>query len=293
MAAGAGKAMDNPAAAGTAVVQGLKDAAGQAMFSPFNMGRAVGANVSVNPRKLAAMLEIPMIRELNVYHGTPHQFPATEANPLGEFDSSKIGTGEGAQVYGRGIYLAESPDVAKSYRSNLVKDPSFLEKKTGKIISKESPEYADLIDRQTRMERNGYGAEFDKKYQVQEGAFYTVDLPDEKIAQMLDWDKPLGQQPKAIRDAINRTKALLPDNAMADLGDDLSLLYGKDVTPSVFLNTWEALTGSIGSGEAALQKHGIPGIKYLDAGSRDAKKGTRNFVVFPGEEKHLKILERK
>ena len=39
---------------------------------------------------------------------------------------------------------------------------------------------------------------------------------------------------------------------------------------------------------------GIPGIRYLDAGSRgQGGSGTRNFVVFPGEEKKVKILERK
>jgi hypothetical protein len=36
----------------------------------------------------------------------------------------------------------------------------------------------------------------------------------------------------------------------------------------------------------------IPGVKYLDQGSRDSGKGTRNFVVFPGEEKKVKILKR-
>jgi hypothetical protein len=38
---------------------------------------------------------------------------------------------------------------------------------------------------------------------------------------------------------------------------------------------------------------GIPGIKYADAGSRgQGGSGTRNFVVFPGEEKNVRILER-
>jgi hypothetical protein len=48
----------------------------------------------------------------------------------------------------------------------------------------------------------------------------------------------------------------------------------------------------IGTSEA-LRGYGIPGIRYLDASSRDAGKGTSNFVVFPGEEDALTILERK
>jgi hypothetical protein len=44
-----------------------------------------------------------------------------------------------------------------------------------------------------------------------------------------------------------------------------------------------------------LQEAGIPGVRYFDAGSRggDSATGTRNFVVFPGEEKKVKILRRE
>ena len=31
---------------------------------------------------------------------------------------SKIGTGEGAQAYGHGLYMADSPKVAEEYKSN-------------------------------------------------------------------------------------------------------------------------------------------------------------------------------
>jgi hypothetical protein len=44
-----------------------------------------------------------------VYHGSPHKFD--------KFDSSKIGSGEGSQAYGHGLYVAESPDVARSYQA--------------------------------------------------------------------------------------------------------------------------------------------------------------------------------
>ena len=46
-----------------------------------------------------------------VWHGSPHKFD--------KFDASKIGTGEGSQAYGHGLYLAESPDVANGYKSTL------------------------------------------------------------------------------------------------------------------------------------------------------------------------------
>jgi hypothetical protein len=45
---------------------------------------------------------------IKAFHGSPHNFE--------RFDTSKIGTGEGAQAYGHGIYLAENPAVAEEYR---------------------------------------------------------------------------------------------------------------------------------------------------------------------------------
>lgn len=51
---------------------------------------------------------------IRAYHGSPHDFD--------RFDLSKIGTGEGAQAYGHGLYFADSEDVARSYRDALSAD---------------------------------------------------------------------------------------------------------------------------------------------------------------------------
>jgi hypothetical protein len=48
------------------------------------------------------------IQPMTAYHGSPHSFDA--------FDIGRIGTGEGAQSFGHGLYLAENPDVAGSYK---------------------------------------------------------------------------------------------------------------------------------------------------------------------------------
>ncbi len=48
---------------------------------------------------------------ITAYHGSPHDFD--------RFDLSKIGTGEGAQAYGHGLYFAENEGVAKGYRDTL------------------------------------------------------------------------------------------------------------------------------------------------------------------------------
>jgi hypothetical protein len=56
---------------------------------------------------------------------------------------------------------------------------------------------------------------------------------------------------------------------------------------------YRAMAEKIGATAASkkLAQSGVPGIRYLDAASRDAAgKGTSNFVVF--DPKHMNILER-
>lgn len=55
------------------------------------------------------------LRSISGYHGSPHEFEPEPGAPLGRFRDSAIGSGEGAQAYGYGHYVAESPGVAKSY----------------------------------------------------------------------------------------------------------------------------------------------------------------------------------
>ena len=51
---------------------------------------------------------------IDAYHGSPHLFD--------KFDSSKIGTGEGAQAYSHGLYAAQREGVARDYRDRLTDD---------------------------------------------------------------------------------------------------------------------------------------------------------------------------
>lgn len=253
-----------------------------------------------------------------VWHGSPHKFD--------KFDSSKIGTGEGAQAYGHGLYLAEAPSVAKSYADTLsqyhigtrdgVKSggdfadalvanagdyPASL---SSAIRSQANKVATDLAGGKTAEQviasmRNGpyarmYSGLADAVEKMSPtkagGSLYKVDLPDDAIAKMLDWDKPLSQQAPGVQAAIKRTRSMLPANAIDDLGGDLSLLYGRDVGADSFLGTMNSIQPNLG--EALLQKAGIPGVRYLDGGSRGAGSGTSNFVVFPGNEDLLRILER-
>lgn len=225
-----------------------------------------------------------------VWHGSPHKFD--------EFDSSKIGTGEGAQRFGQGLYFAETPEVAREYlptprtllngqtlqtgfnqtgtTGNNFLDTYLLNsqgdaKKAASEILADAKAYpgsrriyqqalADL-----RRIRGGLENDF--------GNLYKVDLPDEQIAKMLDWDKPLNQQPQGVQNFFT--------NYWRPPGDDTNL--GDWLIPQI----------SEGSMiEMDLARAGVPGIRYLDGVSRGTGAGTSNFVVFPGNEDMLRILER-
>jgi hypothetical protein len=83
----------------------LRYTAQKATSGPLGAGEVIGEMVSPMRGKP------PVMQEIDVYHGSPHRFE--------EFDASKIGTGEGAQAYGHGIYLAESPKVAEGYKKTV------------------------------------------------------------------------------------------------------------------------------------------------------------------------------
>ena len=265
------------------------------------------------------------VNELITYHGSPHRINnVDEANPMGKFDLSKVGTGEGAQAYGHGVYLAESPDVAKTY-ANITPDkgtptprrfigdtelspgtPEYhaaslmdsgrslasVRKEVASWIKdadswpdarKASPSEQAMLDGWKRTLATLDSAKSKADFRrVDSGHFYTVDLPDEHIEKMLDWDAPLSEQPEILA-SLRRSGYAVADDPSITGGE----LYRK-------------LTQEMGAQpdeiSAALLADGIPGIRYLDGNSRVASfgaqdKGTRNFVIFDPDT--AKILKRE
>lgn len=306
-----GKAIvTQPVQTGKALVQGEVERARQAMTSPRAAGEYAGS--MVDPMRIAAALrKTAPIAELDVYHGTPHRFDPTEENPLGEFDASKIGTGEGAQAYGHGIYLAEAPDVAEGYAKVLPSRVDTPEWYAGKALPQNlgRAEFDELGALSQEMRKMGNlpaqkmqrWRELHNQKQLFDEAvnevrpksnLYKADLPDEMIDRMLDWDKPLSEQPEGVKKLLAQ-RGPLDDprtfgwkNPEKVTGGDIYniLSRGSQAKPGM---------GAVAVSEA-LRQAGVPGIRYLDAGSRGGSgTGTRNFVVFPGEEKKVRILERK
>jgi hypothetical protein len=240
-------------------------------------------------------------QQIITYHGSPHTFPPTANNPLGEFDPMKVGTGEGAQAYGTGAaYLAEAKKLAEGYAGanagraaafdgliDLLPKPAQMEVYKAMQMTDGPFKKAKIDDIVSRF------PESSPVFQANTGNLYKVDLPDEHIAKMLDWDKPLSQQHPDVQAAIkSQTEAALPNATLS--GEAIFKALPKDPTGGEWHHAFARLTGVTHNQSPiseALAKQGIPGIKYLDAASRDAAgKGTSNFVVF--DPKHMNILER-
>lgn len=245
-----------------------------------------------------------------VYQGSPHKYD-------GRLDPSKIGTGEGAQAYGYGHYVAENPSVAKQYqgalsykelvnnfRKDLPDDAGFDEllemAQSGKFTDYQNDVIKALADDDwlgfdypsqaitaAFRDLDNYDPSPALRRAIEgSGHFYEFDLPESAIDNMLDWDAPLSEQSERIQDAISKARdsirKLSPEYAdnMDITGEGLYQLYR------------EYRGGSSQAASEGLKELGIPGIKYHDGMSRAAGEGTRNFVIFPGNEDLVKAISR-
>ena len=101
---------------------------------------------------------------------------------------------------------------------------------------------------------------------------------------MLDWNKQLSEQHHDVQKAAGDYMRVAPEWSGAQLYNDMVSHLGGQRTVN---------QGGVGGAVSdKLKKQGIPGIRYLDGGSRSAGAGSSNFVIFPQNEGLLQILER-
>jgi hypothetical protein len=252
--------------------------AGNMVFSTSRALPADSSNVTQMPD--GAQLVGPTTFSITAYHGTPHK--------VDRFRMAKIGTGEGAQAYGWGLYFAKARKVAEEYQKNLAGKNRInpLDSSTASGIAadyinfyvgnKEAARAA--VERAVRLdEMSGSEAadviQFIEQSTVSAGNLYTVELlPDE--VDFLDWDKPLSEHPQKIQDELFVEFGSLYDETQTG-GEWYQGLVKDDTDPKTL--------------SADLARIGIPGIRYLDGMSRDGGTGTSNFVIF--DENLVRILE--
>jgi hypothetical protein len=247
--------------------------------------------------------------EMEAWHGTPHEI-------VGNFDLAKVGTGEGAQAYGFGMYYGGARATGEKYRkdvsrSQLMKggDPTQLDQTIkGQPISQlyesmstkadrmpyekaaieyekmsfledlmQGNQFADALKRVDDPAVAQWAKTFEQDYKPA-GNLYKVDIPDEQIPLMLNWDEPLNRQPKNVKDAFSKLGITVDEKANRAFLDDLAAtLTGgeskglKNVPNPTGESLYNKLVSKFGSPEAAskeLSKLGVTGIRYLDEGSR-------------------------
>lgn len=269
----------------------------------------------------AAMGFMPMggIGSIRAFHGSPHSFDA--------FDLGKIGTGEGAQAYGHGLYFAGNEATAKSYRdtlaqtrwagsadyhgalnarANIQKEMDSLHdlmvRQSVKMGAVDHPEWGDLgvtplpevVARHQKywdnLVRQANAVEETIKRETlasaaNKGHMYEVNIAADPH-QLLDWDKPLSEQSPYVQQSLRpEALGLKPAGPFGEKGyhgwiDENGKLIGMARTGSLpetafnpkeigpFIYRGSGSWSDPAAASARFNKAGIPGIQYLDQGSR-------------------------
>ena len=216
-----------------------------------SMRAAIASLVDGEPVKVGEMLDAaasgdPRIAEsFEAWHGSPHEFD--------RFDISKLGTGEGAQTFGHGLYFAENEKVAYRYKQT-VSDKAFVNKVAQLYDDGFSPDdaweeikdhWAEFSPGEQRLmvalEKDAWLG-FDYPHQAVNAALRDIrayDVSPEtadavkalghmyrvKIAghadRFLDWDKPLAEQSEHVKAALAKLGIdVTPQRSAAQLADD-------------------------------------------------------------------------
>ena len=265
----------------------------------------------------------------SMYHGSPYLFDA--------FDMDKIGTGEGAQAFGWGLYFAEQHGVARGYSRITDADLGLIVYMDGKPIP--DTLYSDMAGTGLAvwaLSHNGDVASAIKVIETRDdsaygvaptaeekaaaiellksgrftaeagGHVYEVDISDDAVAKMLDWDGSLMSQPKAVIDAINNLPGDIKDRIFGERDGfparPMASMKGEEFYFAL-LNALAdknlAETGEYSDFQAArnaseyLLGLGIPGIKYFDGMSRNTGDGTHNVVTFSTAPITIKSVDGK
>lgn len=128
------------------------------------------------------------------YHGTPHQWQPELGFPNGRPRLDKIGTGEGAAAFGHGWYSAEVSETAETYKtsneSNLISRIANISDVYGNPTKGNEKSHAELTKQLENLPDSG--------------ALYKLDIPDETIPKLLEWDKPISEQSTYVKSALKK-----------------------------------------------------------------------------------------
>ena len=168
---------------------------------------------------------------LTVWHGSDASFT--------RFNTKFMGSGEGAQAYGWGVYHAQEKRVARGYEG----DDDWLEDNQRRMhrdardrgdyleaemwenaldydspsdslaymldAYKDKPNFAEI-----EVKLKDIHAQWQEDYATSTARRYKVDLPDKAIATMLDDELPVYDQPQVVRDFLRKEHGAYMDGVM-------------------------------------------------------------------------------
>jgi hypothetical protein len=237
----------------------------------------------------------PATFSIRAYHGTPHK--------VDRFSTDKIGTGEGAQAFGYGLYMAGDQAVAEGYRKRLSQiegtgDIAVAERLLEAVGNDIAAALREIESRRKLSNMPNSQAKWDRITEIIQtrsglSNLYTVTLNVEEH-QLLDWDKPLSEQSEFVKTALGvvgpngeqdlEFSSMTGSQYYENLADEIGgIEEGFDLGLDTRIQGTERETSSF------LFSKGIRGIRYLDGNSRADGEGSYNYVIF--DDADIEILE--
>lgn len=208
------------------------------------------------------------------YHGSPHIFD--------KFSLDAIGTGEGAQAYGYGLYFAGKKEIAEFYRNALSRKLPVV-KLNGRTLVGESISFAaeQLAQTQRTVTREDLVTYFEKSISSADGPYasaliaeakkalakiqkaktldieiddvsgrlYEVDIPED--GEYLLWDAPLSEQPAKTRAAFEAALKQM-DSSLKEVAENI--FDDGDVNKLTGQKIYEKMKDFIGPARSILEK---------------------------------------
>jgi len=252
---------------------------------------------------------------IEALHATPHRFR--------KFDTSKMGTGEGAQAFGWGLYFSGDKGSNREYYRYFADEDYQMRLFRGDNELGEK-ELQKLV-REVFMRHGGQ----ELVDEMEEAIVYSV-LREGAQKQLADYENFLkdgGEDIPGLMTALQELAGMELERKSVNLpainyrvelnADDSNLLMWDEKVPAELHDAvrelksgqparglvmqmpeaskerWEGyriyseLTSVLGTPKAAsewLAERGYKGIKYLDGMSRRAGEGTYNYVIFSGDD---------
>jgi hypothetical protein len=239
------------------------------------------------------------------YHGTPHR-------GIDKFSTDHMGSGEGAQAFGWGLYFAGKRGVAEHYREAVTKarhknspelsasslelqnaitavdNLGFDSVQAALITYKRHPDSFDLTpaERQRLDDALASHAAVIERINSETGQLYEVEIPDDD--KMLDFNKEWSGQSAEVKAALNAAGVLkrYKDN-LSDFGTPMATRNKKMRGENIYA----FLSHELGGDKAAsqyLDSLGVPGMKYKGGTIAGVTSAGHNYVLFHGDHAEVK-----